>query len=511
MILNAGEQNLVTGSEYYPFGPERVIERGNGSYDLAYMDKAYRPWIIGNGGHYYDVIYYDANGNPTTFYSSEGGKNHDYDALDRLLRSSGPYGSREYAYDPNGNRTVKTSDSVTSSYDYATKSNRMNADSGDTVLLDANGNTTRLHGLSISYTTDNRAKNISGEVYYSYNGFGERVMKALRAPGAAGDSGFMSKTLYVYGLDGKLLAETGPTGKVKQEYIYMNDKLLATVVHEPSGNEPILNADMNSDGTIGVDDFLIWYFNHYLTGDPSKDVNGDERLDLDDLIMVLNCALLRGITSGCTASGYSRSIYYAHNDHLGTPHMLSDEHGKSVWSAVYDPFGKTTVNEDVDNDGKNVTLNLRFPGQYHDAESGLYYNYFRYYDPETGRYLTSDPIGLNGGFSTYAYVEGNPLTWVDPHGLQQTSGPHGYGIRNAYYYGGQLALFTKVPKRVADCAFCMVKKQVLGYVPSLIRDELVGYTFGGAAKSAVKKVMLPIGIATSYVECSTEISSTSYY
>jgi len=95
---------------------------------------------------------------------------------------------------------------------------------------------------------------------------------------------------------------------------------------------------------------------------------------------------------------------------------MTDENQNVVWQADHKPFGESTITV------ATIENNLRFPGQYFDAESGLHYNYFRYYDPETGRYITSDPIGLNGGVNTYAYVGGNPLSRIDPYGLRCVQG-----------------------------------------------------------------------------------------
>ncbi|MGD8579177.1 MAG: RHS repeat-associated core domain-containing protein [Lysobacterales bacterium] len=115
----------------------------------------------------------------------------------------------------------------------------------------------------------------------------------------------------------------------------------------------------------------------------------------------------------------SSTVHFIHGDHLGTPQAVTDLSGQVVWRASYLPFGQATIEDDVDGDGVPYELNLRFPGQYYDEESGLDYNYFRTYDPETGRYLESDPIGLAGGLNTYAYVAANPVTGADPLGLFQ--------------------------------------------------------------------------------------------
>ncbi|MGC1549209.1 MAG: DUF4329 domain-containing protein, partial [Rhodanobacter sp.] len=106
---------------------------------------------------------------------------------------------------------------------------------------------------------------------------------------------------------------------------------------------------------------------------------------------------------------------YVHVDGLGTPRAVTNSAGTVVWQSAYagNPFGQQPPTSTT-----GYVLNLGFPGQYYDAESGLYYNMHRDFDSGTGRYLQSDPRGLNGGqASTYAYVNGNPLSSMDPLGL----------------------------------------------------------------------------------------------
>ena len=108
------------------------------------------------------------------------------------------------------------------------------------------------------------------------------------------------------------------------------------------------------------------------------------------------------------------TVYYYHNDHLGTPLAMTNQAGQVVWSASYLPFGEAVITTATET---TITNNFRFPGQYYDAETGLHYNYHRYYDPSTGRYLTPDPIGLRGGINLFAYVANDPVNSKDITGL----------------------------------------------------------------------------------------------
>jgi len=109
----------------------------------------------------------------------------------------------------------------------------------------------------------------------------------------------------------------------------------------------------------------------------------------------------------------AEDVLYVHTDHLGSPQKMTDVAGAVVWDAAFTPFGQAAAISGA------AVNNLRFPGQYFDAETGLHDNWMRDYDPGLGRYIQSDPIGLAGGLNTYAYVGGNPLNRIDPFGLAE--------------------------------------------------------------------------------------------
>jgi RHS repeat-associated protein len=135
------------------------------------------------------------------------------------------------------------------------------------------------------------------------------------------------------------------------------------------------------------------------------------------------------------ASAASEAVYTVHVDHLDTPRLLTDAEGVVRWRATYAAFGAAGVTASA------PAFNIRFPGQYFDAETGLHYNRERYYDPSLGRYLSPDPIGQSDHVNLYQYAQNDPFNRIDPLGLYSgqefltDAGNFGAGFASSLTFG----------------------------------------------------------------------------
>ena len=172
---------------------------------------------------------------------------------------------------------------------------------------------------------------------------------------------------------------------------------------------------------------------------------------------------LLGITEANTS-------YTALTNHQQTPVYVSNNAQTPIWKANYQAFGKTIIDEDVDNNGITFSLSHRFPGQYYDEETGLNYNWHRFYNTETGRYISPDPIGLNGGINLYGYSSEDPFNRIDPDGLKDLTGAR---RRTAFWgtvkvIGGGVSLFLLATATAPVSGSVALLTVVGGYVAMII-------------------------------------------
>jgi RHS repeat-associated protein len=393
--LSIGTQlasSLASAISYLPFGPLKSLTWGNGIQLDRQYDQDYQ-LAAQTIGSWHSTYSFDANGNiKGREHSLFGDLNYSYDALDRIVEEKSIRQLTTYSYDATGNRQNRLSYNITDGVETAgptqtlttaSDSNRLIKNGNAALSHDAAGNLlTQSSSRSYVYNEQGRLSEVrdAGKLYvsYSYNALGQRTLKKVYSSSTNPTTPIVTYS-YLYGADGQLLGQMtyGSAGnKIKAQYWIWLDGM------------PLAGIEQAFTGT------------------------------------------------GSVASSYQ---YYLHSDHLNTPRHATDQSQKLLWSWNSDAFGVGTPNADEDGDGIKLDMPLRFPGQQYDANSGLNYNYFRDYDPGTGRYVQSDPIGLNGGLNTYAYVGGNPLSYTDPYGLWSVTleGYLGYGggARVAYSNG----------------------------------------------------------------------------
>ena len=282
-----------------------------------------------------------------------------YDADSQLLSFSGftsalASESRAYAYDANGNRTSATVNGAPATYSYTPNTNRLASVSGlYTNSYDAAGNLTSDGHLTHGY--DARGPLVQTIVPGSP---GTTITWTYNGNGVAVsriDSASGTGSIWLYDDAGHMVGEYAyPGGAAVQEFLWLGDTLVAV-----AGNIPV------------------------------------------------SCQ-----TPPCTAYG----VGYVWTDHLNAPRAVTNPSGAQVWQWDSAPFGDTQPNSNPAGLGAFI-FNHRFPGQYADTSTQLSQNGARSYNPVLGRYIQSDPIGLDGGVGTFTYARSNSVNNVDASGL----------------------------------------------------------------------------------------------
>lgn len=189
-------------------------------------------------------------------------------------------------------------------------------------------------------------------------------------------------------------------------------------------------------------------------------------------------AMLEGLERELRRGEISESNLY-HCDHRGLPLALIHRDGRTGWRAEYDEWGNVLREDNPD----NLKQLIRLPGQQEDKETGLYYNRHRYLDPLQGRYITQDPIGLEGGLNPYIYPL-NPATVIDPLGLSAYMG-FGSGFNNYVQAAGSLGISMTEQGASPEDLSAAFNHMAKGDLPKQARQFIEGWIYGSASYASV--------------------------
>ena len=485
-IARIDYNNFLTGLagniSYQPFGPVSSFFYGNLLYQNRRYDHDYRltglTTAAGNSSVQNLSYGYDPANNIfsiTDNLSSPNSQTFGYDTENQLVSATGYYGSLAYGYDASGNRLSRTVGNVKENYTYSTTANRLQS----TVKLGitrsfgyaASGNLTsdsRGTGTNVLFGYGNRNRyntltNGSVIATYKYNALGERLVKSVNG----------ATTHYHYDQKGHLIAESQSNGAMIREYVWLNDMPIAQI--ESSG--------------------AIYYIHPDHLGRPQKITDANQNVVWDNELQPFGegvqnpYLLIFGNNTNrqfqLAVNGLSTYTYVIQQStNLAANHWVSVATNTSAFT--FTDTGTTNnrarfyrVQFLPNTSAVNITNNLRFPGQYYDAESGLNYNLMRDYDPTLGRYIQSDPIGLMGGVNLYGYVDGNPLVRRDTIGLFEI--PNLHDTFNAA---------NSILSRSVNGAL----GTILAPAVTAAGNQFVGSLFGGASASEAASIASYAGL-----------------
>jgi len=326
-------------------------------------------------------------------------------------------------FGPASGMSMGAGNGVTNVFDelYRTIVTNPGAQTKRTYTYDTNSNLTSINvtndvskDKTFTYDALNRlisANGSYGTINYTYDNVGNRITKVTNDDTEtytyiAGTNRLQEITgpvAYTYDANGNI---TGIGNKVltynqnnRLVLLEENSTILGEHVYNGLGQRVIKTAN-------GVTTIFLYDFDGNLIAESLADGT------------IISEYLYMGTSRLARVDAGSGEIYYFHNDHLGTPEIMTDASGNAVWEVEFKPFGEANVKST-----STVNNNFRLPGQIFDEESGLHYNYFRDYHPEIGRYVEADPIGLKGGINLYVYANNNPVNMMDPRGEFVTLAP----------------------------------------------------------------------------------------